>query len=703
MKKIIFLLMFSWCMHAYAQNLSDGVYTIQNLSTGKMMDISGAATNNGAPLIQWNGNNGRNQLFYVKQLSNGTYIIMNLNSRLNLNVVGNTDPQYNQNGTQVTQYPGEWGAMQWNLSPNANNTGYVVTSAYSGKPIGIYDANNNAVIQWALNAQVDTRFQWNFIKQGNDIKPGRYLIKNKASNQYLSTAGGTAIGGNWIQENYNGQPYFQFDVTINENGNEVITSVTSQQSATVTGNTNPIYNTNGTPLQQWPDQTSPQEWIINKDINPYSSGYYIQSAFSGKYIATYNNGSNSVIQHENDCWCVNNLFEWEFIPVSVHTQPTICSTNQFTPGAQAQSIDCNGIYWHIGGGDAVWFTTNKDTWWTPSYIENSTQHFQAKQLIATRGRVYARTATNMLYEYVDDAWQFTNGWGSDFAIDEAGRNWHIGGNNYIYRRNDDGSWIQIPGQGKQIRANGGTVALIGMDNQLYVWNEDNWNWTFIGGAGIDPSLLPFDVDLDGNVWRIDRVNNNVYFWNSILGWVNTGGANVDRLFVSSTNNQVYVGNGNNVWVYNGVAQGWQGLSLSNVKSLSDDFNSLYIMDNQGNMYITSSCEEATVTGEYFAAPDVVDNGTLAAASSIAAKEFENTSIKIYPNPAKSTVNVALGNRTDKVTIQLFDISGKVKQTNNTGGAIRSLDVSNLSNGMYLLKIYGANGELLKNEKVAVQK
>jgi len=708
LKLIIFLVMCAYFTHA--QEIAEGMYTIENLSTGKLMNISGAATNNGAPLIQWPESGARNELFYVKQLSNGTYTIMNLNSRLNLNVVGSTNPQYNQSGTQVTQYAGEWGAMQWNISLSTDSSGYIITSAFSGKPIGIYDANNTAVIQWALNAQVDSRFKWNFNAKGGAPTPGRYLLQNIYSGNYLGVDGAnTNWGAPVSQTGYNAQPYQQFDLSIEESsGNYIITNVNSGLNLTVTGNSDPQYNTNGASIAQWGDRSAPQQWVINQNNNVFSDGYYIQSAFSGKYMSTYNNGGTSVVQYENNCWCANNLYEWRLIPIPTFSNPEICTYTQVNPGSAAGAIDYDGSYWHIGNGDYVWNTMEANVAWSPTYIANTAQHFQAKQLIASRGKVYARTASNLLYEYVDDAWQYTNAWCIDFAIDGNGTNWHIGSSNFIYRRNDDGTWQQVPGQGKQIRANGGTVALIGMNNQLYVWNEDIWSWTFIGGAGLDPSLLPFDVDQQGNIWRIDRVNNNTYFWNSTNGWVNANASGVDRLFTSSTSSAVYIGNGNNVWQYRGVNLGWELVPNvpGNINRLTDALNNLYILSNSGAMYITSNgCNTSTATSYPSGDTNLDDIVFSVPVSNTRAftPETQNNAIKIYPNPAKSTVNVALGNRTDKVTIQLFDVSGKVKQTNNTGGAIRSLDVSGLSNGIYLMKIYGANGELLKNEKVAVEK
>ena len=67
-------------------------------------------------------------------------------------------------------------------------------------------------------------------------------------------------------------------------------------------------------------------------------------------------------------------------------------------------------------------------------------------------------------------------------------------------------------------------------------------------------------------------------------------------------------------------------------------------------------------------------------------------IKIYPNPAKSIVNIDLSPNTEIQNAQLFDILGKdtgIKITNN------KMDVSSLSSGVYILKVNTTSGIITK--------
>ena len=68
---------------------------------------------------------------------------------------------------------------------------------------------------------------------------------------------------------------------------------------------------------------------------------------------------------------------------------------------------------------------------------------------------------------------------------------------------------------------------------------------------------------------------------------------------------------------------------------------------------------------------------------------------IYPNPTAKTLNVVTGNITGNETVSamIFDATGKYVKgmTLNNVNASFSFDVSNLPNGIYILRVV-ANGE-----------
>ena len=79
----------------------------------------------------------------------------------------------------------------------------------------------------------------------------------------------------------------------------------------------------------------------------------------------------------------------------------------------------------------------------------------------------------------------------------------------------------------------------------------------------------------------------------------------------------------------------------------------------------------------------------------------NNQISIYPNPAKDILTVESGElKIDK--IEIFDLTGKTLLTTHYSLlTTNSIDVSNLSNGIYLLQIYSDMGVL--NKKIIIKK
>ncbi|MDO1502255.1 DUF5011 domain-containing protein [Winogradskyella maritima] len=118
-----------------------------------------------------------------------------------------------------------------------------------------------------------------------------------------------------------------------------------------------------------------------------------------------------------------------------------------------------------------------------------------------------------------------------------------------------------------------------------------------------------------------------------------------------------------------------------------------------------------VTGSTWQADVAIDNISLTAgvttkANDVATDLLEaepaviETSVKVFPNPASSYINVSLGLDTragaQDVTFRVFDLSGKiVKQAQWTGISSsrfqKQVDISNLNGGIYMVSIESTNG------------
>lgn len=71
----------------------------------------------------------------------------------------------------------------------------------------------------------------------------------------------------------------------------------------------------------------------------------------------------------------------------------------------------------------------------------------------------------------------------------------------------------------------------------------------------------------------------------------------------------------------------------------------------------------------------------------------NFQIKVYPNPANNQLSVSLQETTDNTKIEIYDMLGnKVKEQKINAALLANIDVANLSEGNYFLRVIDANGQ-----------
>jgi hypothetical protein len=80
-------------------------------------------------------------------------------------------------------------------------------------------------------------------------------------------------------------------------------------------------------------------------------------------------------------------------------------------------------------------------------------------------------------------------------------------------------------------------------------------------------------------------------------------------------------------------------------------------------------------------------------------DFDNTlseSIKLYPNPTNDIINLTASNGLNLTKLEVVDINGQViKSVPIENSTNKEINVSNLSNGLYLINIYSLNGMVTK--------
>ncbi len=82
--------------------------------------------------------------------------------------------------------------------------------------------------------------------------------------------------------------------------------------------------------------------------------------------------------------------------------------------------------------------------------------------------------------------------------------------------------------------------------------------------------------------------------------------------------------------------------------------------------------------------------------------YQTENIKIYPNPTSFDLHIETSS-TERMNIQLFDITGKSITANISFTNSTTINISSLSQGIYFLKITDMNSGMIKTQKVAVVK
>lgn len=83
---------------------------------------------------------------------------------------------------------------------------------------------------------------------------------------------------------------------------------------------------------------------------------------------------------------------------------------------------------------------------------------------------------------------------------------------------------------------------------------------------------------------------------------------------------------------------------------------------------------------------VFDENTKVSVNDIAA----NNNVKVYPNPATSTITISLNKYSNNASIDIYNTTGQVVYTSAMQSKTQSVDISNLASGMYYLSVSNDN-------------
>jgi hypothetical protein len=165
-----------------------------------------------------------------------------------------------------------------------------------------------------------------------------------------------------------------------------------------------------------------------------------------------------------------------------------------------------------------------------------------------------------------------------------------------------------------------------------------------------------------------------------------------------------------------IPGGYGSVAPTGAPNYSFTFNASSIYFSDSAMYLVPRpIVEDTIYDVYVLS---VPDGTNANASTISAKDstvlkhpntagiinlsMDENEIRVYPNPANNFVSVAFQNSDMASTIELYNVTGQL-MTSVPASIVTKLDLSSFNSGLYFVKIFDKNNQVIRTEKVQVVK
>jgi len=195
-----------------------------------------------------------------------------------------------------------------------------------------------------------------------------------------------------------------------------------------------------------------------------------------------------------------------------------------------------------------------------------------------------------------------------------------------------------------------------------------------GGGGGDGGGVPFPVKLTS----FSGYNNG---FANVLEWVTATELNSKGFEILRSSDGV---------IYESVgAINSQAINGNSTGNLSYQFTDKSIATQ--NYY---KLKQIDIDGRISMLPQIVE---------IALGETFKTSISLYPNPAKTELNVTItGSKADVFNVEISDIYGKAlasqQQLSNGGTNIATIDVSNLAQGTYIVTVKDRTNSIVSTQR-----
>lgn len=141
---------------------SGGIYRINSRVSGKVLDVSGVSTNNGARIHQWDWANGDNQKWIVTNVGGSNYSIVAVHSNKALDVVDVSTAD----NAEIQQWDYNGGTnQQWRIE-DVGSGYYQIVASHSNKALDVPNGSQNngtLLVQYAINGGQNQHWQFELL------------------------------------------------------------------------------------------------------------------------------------------------------------------------------------------------------------------------------------------------------------------------------------------------------------------------------------------------------------------------------------------------------------------------------------------------------------------------------------------------------------------------------------------------------------
>ncbi len=170
--------------------VNGALYSIANLGSGKVLDVTGGSTQVGTTLQQWGYGGSANQQFYLRDLGNGYWSMTGRQSGMLVDVMENSM----LDGGRVVQWSANGGInQQWMLKRSASG-GYNVVARHSGRSLTVAgDASGSRIYQSHDVASRQQRWFFNPVSGLCNATPEGFASQSGPDGLSTTTGGGSAL------------------------------------------------------------------------------------------------------------------------------------------------------------------------------------------------------------------------------------------------------------------------------------------------------------------------------------------------------------------------------------------------------------------------------------------------------------------------------------------------------------------------------